>query len=155
MKNIILVIGALSIGGFYYLFSIRGIQTGSIRKYQKAKRDGCKTTGFAFSRVYIPASDNHFAKYRVKYEYFVNGRRYIKKITYSNKTRGGAFSYPDEITLYYVKHNPRRVFLENHDAYVLGLQGAFGCLACIIFPAVLMAILAKILECKIECVSSK
>lgn len=144
LEKIVYIVGFLSIIGSYYLFSIRGFRTGSIRKYEKAKRDGCKTTGFAFSKIYIPESDGDLDKYRVKYEYFVNGRRYIKRITYNNKTRGSDFTYPDEITLYYVKHNPRRVFQEGHDAYIKGLQGGLGCLACIIIPSVIMNILIKI-----------
>ena len=145
IKNIVLVIGFLTIIASYYKFCIKGVKTKNIRIYERAEKNNWITTGTAISHTYIQEDDNHLEKYRVNYEYFVDGKKYLKTITFEADYRDPGFTYPDQVTLYYNKRNPHTVFMEGAKGYLQGRQRAVGCLLCILLPAVVMGILAKIL----------
>lgn len=143
IKNIVLVIGFIMIIATYYKFVIKGVKTSSIRIYEKAEKNNWITTGTAISQSYYMERDNNPQKYRVKYEYFVDGKKYFKTYTFEEEARGPV--YPDQVTLYYDKKNPRKAYMKGTKHYLELKQRSVGCLMCIVIPAVLLGILAKIL----------
>lgn len=79
----------------------------------------------------------------MKYEYFVDGKRYEKRMMFGEQ--GSSFiDYPSEIDLYYLKNKPGIVFAAGFEKAAEARQKSFGCLLCIVIPGILGALAMKI-----------
>ena len=100
------------------IYSIYFFKVGSSKKrlIEKAKKRGnvVKATCIKTKRVYSYASPdddpNRYEDLKVIYEYTVKGKKYRKKLYYSND--GVSINFPYEITLYYDALNPRRAYCQ-------------------------------------------
>lgn len=116
MSDEIIVGIALAIAGIVGFFTYRrkvGGQTKKQRFIENAKRAGHYTEGeYVDSKVLLGnrESSNLYLKnktLKVKYEYWVNGVRYLKTLTFQDPGKV-SIDFPVSVTVYYDPNNPRK-----------------------------------------------
>lgn len=88
LENLVSVIGLVLMVVCYFVSFVRGIKTRNVRRYEKAKRNNWTVWGKAISHIHVPESEKELDYYHVKYEYYVEGKRYTERLTlYNSKNK--------------------------------------------------------------------
>lgn len=97
-----------------YYKKVMGGNSKHDRFVEKAKRNGCVTTGVCVDTEYLlgdraaKSMEERSPAIEVKYQYQVDDVTYHKRLQFQNP--GSRWiDYPDTITIYYDKNNPKRV----------------------------------------------
>lgn len=111
---------------------------------EKAKRSGCVATGVSVDTEYLPGDINgknlaeRSPMVRVKYEYRVDGVAYHKYMNFQ-KPGHSLIDYPEQVTVYYDRNNPRKTI--SPEEFSAANRKQSGCLGAVGIWFVLMLIL--------------
>lgn len=114
-ENVRLLIAFLcGILTFAYLFVFKFVKgdTKGNRLKIKAEAAGNVTVAKVFKNDYRRnlGEDGRYNSQIVSYEYNVNGKRYTKKLTFTDVSI--TVNYPDEVNIYYDSGNPRKAYAD-------------------------------------------
>lgn len=109
----------------YVFFCIlqKGPKSFNQRFIAKCRKENSYTQGYAVSSTFIRGDDESSShmrradKRKVRYEYTVDGQRFYKTFTFSDGGRAGV-KYPQNITIFYNKNNPRKCAVSQGQAKV-------------------------------------
>lgn len=110
----------------------------------KARQSGCITTGRVVKNDYrrFTGPEGRYRSEIVTYEYFVDGKRFEKKITYTDT--GIVVNYPNQVEIFYDKNNPSKSFADVE----LGQnkQKQTGCYMSIVIPIIVIILIYNLLK---------
>ena len=109
--TIAFICGAIVFAWLFFFVFIKGKTRGN-RLMAKAKQSGCITTGTVIKNDYreFTGPEGRYRSEIVTYEYFVDGKRFKKKITYTDT--GIVINYPNQVEIFYDKNNPSKSFAD-------------------------------------------
>lgn len=132
-----------------YYKKVMGGNARQDRFIDKAKQNGCVTTGVCVDTEYLPGDINgdnlteRSAMMKVKYEYRVDGMKYYKYLRFQD-IGCDLLDYPEQITIFYDKRNPRKTL--SRMEFSASSRKQSGCLGAIGIWFVITAILTNILK---------
>lgn len=138
-----LLCGAITFIFLFIFVYLKGNTIGN-RFVKKAKRKGCVTTGRVKKHVHRRLSryETRHSSEIVTYEYFVNGKSYKKKITFTDI--GIVIDYPEQVEIYYSKLRPSRSYADVETSYVQ--QKQTGCYITLFVPIAVIIIVVNLIK---------
>ena len=132
---------------FYFL--VIKLRTRGNRLKEKAEKAGCVAIAKEIKDDYrrFTGSDGKYRSEIVTYEYFVDGKSYKKKITFTDT--GIVMKYPNQVTIYYDKNNPHKSYADVELGKNVQMQT--GCCTTIFTPIIVIIVIYNLLvDCKIK-----
>ena len=134
-NNILIGLGLGLLASIFILIKYFVLKTDKVQRHvNKAKKNGCvveanyKSDRVLTYRDWSAKSSNRiYDNYLVTYEYIVNGKKYVKKLVYEDK-------FPNSITVYYDKSNPKKAYAASENASNNRVQK--GCTQAILAPVI-------------------
>ena len=141
--TIAFICGAIVFAWLFFFVFIKGKTRGN-RLMAKAKQSGCITTGTAIKNDYreFTGPDGRYGSEIVTYEYFVDGKRFKKKITYTDT--GIVINYPDQVEIFYDKNNPSKSYADVELGH--NEQKQTGCYTSIVIPIIVIILIYNLLK---------
>ncbi len=127
---------------FFFVF-LKGKTKGN-QLMLKAQKNGSTTIGKAVKNDYrrFTGPEGRYRSEIVTYEYFVDGKRYEKKITFSDT--GIVINYPDQVEIFYDKNNPYKSCADVELSQ--DKQKQTGCYIAIVIPIVAIIFIYNLLK---------
>lgn len=141
--TIALVCGAILFVVLFVSVFLKGKTKGN-QLMNRAKADGSTTVGRAVKNDYrrFTGPEGRYRSEIVTYEYFVAGKRFEKKITFSDT--GIAINYPNQVEIFYDKGNPAKAYADVELAQ--NKQKQTGCYVAIVIPIVAIILIYNLLK---------
>lgn len=141
--TIALVCGAILFVVLFVSVFLKGNTRGN-RLMNRAKADGSITVGRAVKNDYrrFTGPEERYSSEIVTYEYFVEGKRFKKKITFSDT--GIVINYPNQVEIFYDKGNPAKAYADVE--LTPNIQKQTGCHISIVVPIVAIILIYNLLK---------
>lgn len=141
--TIALVCGALLFVFLFVSVFLKGKTKGN-RLMNNAKKNGCSTVGRAVKNDYrrFTGPEGRYRSEIVTYEYFVEGKRFEKKITFSDP--GVVINYPNQVEIFYDKNNPAKAYADVE--LTKNKQKQTGCYIAIVIPIIAIILIYNLLK---------
>lgn len=141
--TIALICGAVIFAWLFFFVFLKGKTKGN-QLMAKARQSGCITTGRVVKNDYrrFTGPEGRYRSEIVTYEYFVDGKRFEKKITYTDT--GIVVNYLNQVEIFYDKNNPSKSFADVE----LGQnkQKQTGCYMSIVIPIIVIILIYNLLK---------
>lgn len=141
--TIALVCGAILFIVFFVSVFLKGKTKGN-RLMNRAKTNGSTTVGRAVKNDYrrFTGPEGRYRSEIVTYEYFVEGKRFEKNITFSDT--GIVINYPNQVEIFYDKGNPAKAYADVE--LTQNKQKQTGCYVAIVIPIVAIILIYNFLK---------
>ena len=141
--TIALICGAILFVYLFFSVFLEGKTKGN-KLMIKAKKDGSTTIGRVVKNDYrrFTGPEGRYRSEIVTYEYFVEGKRFEKKITFTDT--GVVVNYPNQIEIFYDKSNPVKAYADVE--LTQNKQKQTGCYIAIVIPIVAIILIYNLLK---------
>ena len=129
---------------YIFIFVFLKGNTKANKLKEKAIKNGCVVDGIDIKcdRRQYTGKDGRYRSAIVSYEYYVNGKRYVRKITFSDNSI--YVVTPKSVQIFYDKKNPRRAYADVELGFEQ--QKQYGCYAAIVIPVIVVIFVYNILR---------